>query len=89
LLGRAALALQRPPSALDHGGVRYERARRLPVKSVPEPDAPWPSALLVNQGSAAKRCGRSSARASAGPGVVASSTAELELWGGGAGTLAH
>lgn len=81
-----------PPTALDHAGVRYDRARRLPVEIEPlekSPDPPWQSALLTEYrglGSevvwALVRAGK--CRAWRGRAVDA---AELENWGGGRGTL--
>jgi hypothetical protein len=81
-----------PPGALDHGGARYERARRLPVLIEPlaqSPDPPWREALLTEYRGlggevlwALVHAG--TCKAWSGHAVAEH---EIEHWGGGAETL--
>lgn len=81
-----------PPSTLEHGGVRYERARRVPVEIEPlggSPDPPWTSALLLEYRGLA---GEALWALSHGQSTLAwrgrvVEDSELENWGGGASTL--
>jgi hypothetical protein len=81
-----------PPSALDHGGVRYERARRLPIAIEPlpkSPDPPWQTALLTEYRGLGSEVlwaliHSGTCRAWSGRAV---DDAEIELWGGGSSTL--
>jgi hypothetical protein len=83
-----------PPSALDHGGARYERARRLPVaiERLPQsPEPPWPNALLCEYRGLGGEVlwvllHAGTCRAWAGFFVAEH---EIEHWGGGAETLSR
>lgn len=83
-----------PPSALDHAGSRYERARRLPVaiERLPDsPEPPWTDALLTEYRGLGGEVlwalvAEGTCRAWAGFFVAEH---EIEHWGGGADTLAR
>ena len=83
-----------PPSAIDHGGVRYERAKRLPVSIEAlsqSPEPPWSDALLTEYRGLANEVlwalvTPRGSRAWSGHTI---DEHEIERWGGGADTLAR
>ncbi len=93
LLDEIELALpEEPPATLESGGIRFERARRLPVELEPlakTPPLPWDHALFGEYRGLGNDVifvlGRG-AHAKIWQGRVAVES-EIERWGGGAATL--